>query len=173
MFGKNKKRKTSRFYKRKGKKEKSSKFLEISIILLTLLLLIYGFSFFKKISQSETTPIPTQNKELIFVRTQILNGSQKEGLAQKLADRLRDLRVDNIIYDVIQTGNFENLKPEQSFILDRAGDEEKADPSQIALLTAQALGMDKENVLCKKLENNYQEIALTIVIGNDYQRLFK
>jgi hypothetical protein len=175
MLGINKKRKTSRFYKRKARKQ-SSKLLEISIIFLTLLLLIYAFSFFKKISQSETTQKPTQSKEFIFVRTQILNGSQKEGLAQKLADRLRELKVDNIIYDVIQTGNFEYLKPKQSFILDRAGDVEKGNPSEIALLTAQALGIDKERVLCKKLENNYQEIALTIVIGSDtsdYQRFFK
>ena len=93
-----------------------------------------------------------------------------------MADRLRELKVDNIIYDVIQTGNFEYLKPKQSFILDRAGDVEKGNPSEIALLTAQALGIDKERVLCKKLENNYQEIALTIVIGSDtsdYQRFFK
>jgi hypothetical protein len=170
-----KKSKAHRFYRRKEKR-RSSKLLEVSIVFLTILLLIYAFSFFKKISQSETIPKPTQSRESIFVRTQILNGSQKEGLAQKLADRLRELKVDNIIYDIIQTGNFEYLKPKQSFILDRAGDEEKGNPSEIALLTAQALGINKENVLCKKLENNYQDIALTIVIGRDsseYQRLFK
>lgn len=174
-----KKSKAHRFYRRE-KKKRSSKLLEISIVFLTVLLLIYAFSFFKKVSQSETSLKPAQDKESIFVRTQILNGSQKEGLADSLARRLRGLRVDNIIYDVIETGNFEYLKPEQSFILDRAVDEEKVNlktqtpcPSEIALQTAQALGIDKENVLCKKLENNYQEIELTIVIGNDYPRLFK
>lgn len=154
--------------------------MEVSIIFLTILFLIYAFSFFKKVSQSETSLKPAQGKESIFVRTQILNGSQKEGLTDSLAHRLRGLRVNNIFYDVIETGNFEYLKPEQSFILDRGVDEEKTNlktqtvcPSEIAFLTAQALGIDKENVLCKKLENNYQEIELTIVIGNDYQRLFK
>jgi len=154
--------------------------LEISIVFLTVLLLIYAFSFFKKVSQSETSLKPAQGKESIFVRTQILNGSQKEGLADSLARRLRGLRVNNIFYDVIETGNFEYLKPEQSFILDRAVDEEKANlktqtpcPSEIALQTAQALGINKKNVLCKKLENNYQEIELTIVIGKDHERLFK
>jgi hypothetical protein len=174
-----KKSKTHRFY-RKREKKRSSKFLEVAIVFLTILLLIYAFSFFKKISQSEAKLEPTQGKESIFVRTQILNGSQREGLADSLARRLKGLRVDNIIYDVIETGNFEYLKPEQSFILDRGVDEEKTNlktqtpcPSEIALQTAFALGIDKENVLCKKLENNYQEIELTIVIGNDYQRLFK
>jgi hypothetical protein len=174
-----KKSKAHRFY-RKREKKRSSKFLEVSIIFLTILFLIYAFSFFKKVSQSETSLKPAQGKESIFVRTQILNGSQKEGLADSLAHKLRGLRVNNIFYDVIETGNFEYLKPEQSFILDRGVDEEKTNlktqtvcPSEIAFLTAQALGIDKENVLCKKLENNYQEIELTIVIGNDYQRLFK
>ena len=140
---------------------------------MTFLLLIYGFSFLKKISQSEETLEASQGEDLLFVRTQILNGCQKERLAQRLADRLRRLRVGNIAYDVIEIGNFEYSKAEQSLILDRTVEEEETSPSEIALLTAQALGIDKENVLCKKLKNNYQKIALTIVIGNDYQRLFK
>ena len=144
--------------------------MEISLVLVTVLILIYGFSFFKKISQSEATLRSTHDEELVSVRIQILNGSHKEGLAQSLADRLRGLKMDNIIYDIIQIGNIDYSKAEQSFILDRTADEEEANPSEIALLTARALGIDKENVICKKLKNNYQEIELTIVIGNDYQR---
>jgi hypothetical protein len=172
MFRKKKKRKFGKFYKRKEKKQKSSKFLELFIVFLTFLLLIYGFSFFKKISQGETTVRLTQGEEPIFVRTQILNWSQKEGLAQRLADKLREMRVGNIIYNIVQVGNLEHSKAEQSFIMDRTTEEE-ANPSEIALLTAFALGIDKENVICKKLENNYQEIELTLVIGKDHQRLFK
>lgn len=97
-------------------------------------------------------------------------------MAEKLADRLKGLRVENIIYDVIDTGNFEYSKADstmQSFLLDRTQNEEKAGPSEVALLTAQVLGIGKDNVIRKKLENNYQEIELTIVIGSDYQRLLK
>ena len=171
MLRKSKKRKVHRFY-RKRKKQKSSKFLEASIILVALLILIYGFSSFKKISQSEETAAPNQDEDLIFVRTQILNGCQKEGLARRLAEGLGGLKVSNIVYDVIETGNFEYSKAEQSFILDRTAEEKEASPSKIALLTAQALGIDKENVLCKELKNNYREIELTIVIGRDHERLF-
>jgi hypothetical protein len=171
MFRKNKKRKSRRFY-RKKKREESSKLLEISIVFLALLILIYGFSFIKKLSQNEKTLEASQDKDLLFVRTQILNGCQKEGLAKKLADRLRGLRVGNIVYDVIQTGNSEYSKTDQSFILDRTV-KEGANPSEIALLTAQALGIDPESVLGKGLKDNYEEIALTIVIGNDYHRLFE
>lgn len=139
---------------------------------MTLLLLIYGFSFFRKISQSAATLKLTQGEEPISVRTQILNWSQEEGLAQRLADKLREVRVGNIIYDVIQVGNLEHSKAEQSFILDRTAEEE-ANPSRIALLTAQTLGIDKENVVCKKLKDNYQHIELTLIVGRDHQKLFE
>jgi hypothetical protein len=171
MFRKSKKRKVRRFY-RKRKKQKSSKVLEASIILVALLILIYGFSSFKKISQSEEIAAPNQDEDLIFVRTQVLNGCQKEGLSQRLAEKMRGLRVGNIVYDVIEMGNFEYSMAEQSLILDRTAEEKEASPSKIALLTARALGIDKKNVLCKELKNNYQEIELTIVIGRDHERLF-
>ena len=171
MFRKSKKRKVHRFY-RKRKKQKSSRILEASIILVAFLILIYGFSFFKKISQSEETAALSQDEDFLFVRTQILNGSQEKGLAQRLAEGLRGLRVSNVVYDVVEIGNFEYSEAEQSFILDRTSDEKEASPSKIALLTALALGIDKENVLCKELKDNYQEIELTIVIGRDHERLF-
>ncbi len=172
MLRKSKTRKVRRFYRKKGKK-KSSKVLEISIIFLTLLLLIYGLSFLKKISESGEPPRLTKDDELILVRIQILNGAQNEGLSQKLADRLKELKVNNIVYDVIQIGDSEYLRPEQSFILDRTVPKEEADPSEIALLTAEALRIDQENVLGKKLKNNYEDIALTIVIGEDYPHLLE
>jgi hypothetical protein len=170
MFRKSKKRKTQRFY-RKRKKRQSSKVLEVSIILVAFLILVFGFSFFKKIGQIEEAPGLSQEDDLIFVRTQILNGCQKEGLAQRLAEGLRGLRVGNIVYDIIEIGNFEYSKAEQSFILDRRAGEEETSPSKIAFLTAEALGIDKQNVLCKELKDNYKEIELTIVIGGDHERL--
>ncbi len=146
--------------------------MEASIILVAFLILIFGFSSFKKISQSEETSAPNQDEDLVFVRTQILNGCQKGGLARHLAEGLARLRVSNVFYDVIEIGNFEYSEAHQSFILDRSTDCKEAGPSKIALLTAQALGIDKENVLCKELKDNYQEIELTVVIGRDHQRLF-
>jgi len=171
MFRKSKKRKVHRFY-RKRKKQKSSKVLEASIVLVAFLILIYGFSFFKKVSQSEETSVSSQDEDLVFVRTQILNGCQKEGLAQSWSDGLRGLRVSNMVYDVIEIGNFEHSETERSFILDRTAHEKEAGPSKMAFLTAGALGIDKENVLCKELKDNYQEIELTIVIGRDHEGLF-
>ena len=159
-----------------------SKLLEISIVFLTLLILMYTFSFYKKLNQPEAK----EQKNLVFVRTQILNGCQKsagvnhtvhtsgsigENVAQRLAERLKRLKVNNIMYQIVEIGKLEDSVIRESLILDRLGGQKKGAPSEVALLTAEALGIRQRNVICKKLENNYQGISLTIVIGDDWKIL--
>ncbi len=146
-----------------------SKLVEFSIVFLTLFLLIYAFSFYRKLSQAEAK----EQKDLVFVRTQILNGCQKtaesvgESVAQRVAERLKRMQVNDIVYQIVEIGELEGFTPKESLILDRLGDQKTGTPSEVALLTAEALGIHQRNVICKKLENNYQAISLTIVIGDD------
>jgi len=180
MFKKGKRRKTYRYYRRRRERKPSlrtfltSKFLETSIFLLTLFLLLYAFSFYLKQSQ----PRAEQREGLILVRTQILNGirtpagSEEKDLAQKLAKRLKRLRVNNLVYEVVEIGKLVEFEPKESLILDRKGDKRRGCPSELALLTAKALGISSQNVICKELDNNYRDIALTIVIGTDYRIFF-
>jgi len=188
MFKKDKRRKTYRYYRRKRRKKVGlraylgSRLVEISIVFLTLLLLMYAFSFYRKLSQPEAK----EQKKLIFARTQILNGCQKstgvnhtvhtagsigEDVAQRLAQRLKRLKVNDIVYQIVEIGKLEDSVIRESLILDRLGDQKKGLPSEVALLTAEALGIRQRNVICKKLENNYQGISLTIVIGDDWEIL--
>jgi len=166
-----------------------SKLLEISIVFLTLLILMYTFSFYKKLNQPEASEFGSCGKEqknLVFARTQILNGCQRSagvnhtvhtaksmggGVAQRLAERLKRLRVNNIVYQIVEIEKLEDSVIRESLILDRLGDQKKGAPSEVALLTAEALGIPQRNVICKKLENNYQGISLTIVIGDDWEIL--
>jgi len=151
----------------------SCKLLEISIVFLSLLLLIYAFSFYRKLSQPEAK----EQKNLIFTRTQILNGCQRcegsmgEDVAQKVAQRLKKMKVDNIVYQIVEIGKLEDSALRESLILDRSGDQKKQTPSEVALLTAEALGISQRNVIYKKLESNYRGISLTIVIGDDWEIL--
>ena len=137
-----------------------SKLVELSIVFLTLLVLIYAFSFYRKLSQAEAN----EQKNLIFVRTQILNGCQNEGVAQRVKERLRSLKVNNMVYQIVEIVELEDFSPGESLILDRLGDQKRGMPSEVALLTAEALGIHPRNVICKKLDNNYQRISLIIVI---------
>lgn len=173
MSKKSKRRKVYRYYRRKRPKKSglrtyvSSKLLEICIVLLAVVLLIYGFSFYRKLSQTEAK----EQENLVLARAQILNACGKKDLAHKVARRLRRMKVDNIVYQITEVEKLEDSAPEESLILDRLGDEENETPSEVALLTAGALGIHERNVICKRLEDNYRGISLTIVIGGDGEML--
>jgi hypothetical protein len=193
MFKKDRRRKSYRFYRR-GKRKKfgfwanlGSKFLWVSIVFLTILILIYAFSFYQKLSQPEAK----EQKNPVLVRVQILNGCSNstvlkgEDVALKLAKRLEQLsagsigKVNNMVYEIVEIEKcdfgsigVEDSLAKESLILDRLGDEKNSSPSEVALLTAQALGISRQNVITKKLKNNYQDISLTIWIGDDYKILF-
>lgn len=92
-------------------------------------------------------------------------------MAQKVAQRLKKMKVDNIVYQIVEIGKLEDSALRQSLILDRSGDQKKQTPSEVALLTAEALGISQRNVIYKKLESNYRGISLTIVIGDDWEIL--
>ena len=179
-MSKNRKRtKVYRYYRRKRRKKGGlraylgSKLVEISIVFLSLLLLIYAFSLYIKLSQPEAK----EQKHLVFVRTQILNGCQKsagsmgEGVARRVAERLKRMKVNNMVYQIVEIGDLKDAAPRESLILDRLGDQKKGALSEVAFLTAEALGIPQRNVIYKKLENNYQGISLTIVIGDDWEIL--
>jgi len=186
-MSKNKKRaKVYRYYHRKRKKKVgwrtylSSKLVEICIVFLVLLLLMFGFSFYRKLSRPEASEFGASGKEqkkLIFARAQILNVCQKsegfleEDVAQKVAERLKRMKVDNIVYQIVEIGKLKDSSPKESLILDRLGDQKRQTPSEVAFLTAEALGIRPRNVIYKKLKDNYQEISLTIVIGQDWKIL--
>lgn len=141
----------------------SSKLLEISIVFLSVLLGLFVFSFCKKLSQPEAK----EQGSLVLARTQILNGCQKGDVAQKVAERLNRIKVNNVRYQITEIKKLKDSAPKESLILDRLGDQKKGGPSEVALLTAEALGIDSQNVIYKKLDDNYREISLTIVIGTD------
>lgn len=185
MFKKDKRRKAYRYYRR-GKRKKfgfwakvGSKFLWACIVFLTIILLLYAFSFYQKLSQPEVK----EPRKPILARVQILNGSsepKRDDLAQKLAKRLGQLKADNIMsYEIVEIEKcdfkamgLEDSLANESLILDRIGGRKDGLPSEVALVTAKALGIPSQNVISKKLKNNYQDISLTILIGDDYKTLF-
>ena len=190
MFWKRKKR-THRYYRRTKRikvnfwSKLSSKFLWFAIAFLTVLLLVYVFSFYRKLSQPEASEFYIAGKEpgkQISARVQILNGCSSESMggeiAQKIAKRLKQLKSDRLEYEIVEVGKYdfgtfglEDSLANESMILDRTNGEKDNTPSEIALITARALGIKTQNVICKKLEHNYRDITLSILIGNDYKTL--
>ncbi len=144
-----------------------SKLVSLSILLLTVVLVVYGLSLFTKLRRP---PIQRQ-EELVFSRTQILNASHREEAVKQVTERLNRMRADNVAHQIVEVEELEAFLSGESMILDRSTDAGGKTPSRLALLTAQALGIPARNVVRKQLKDNYQGISLTIVIGNDWQVL--
>lgn len=166
-----KRKKSYRYYRRRRLKKTSlkkylgSKLIEIFLVLAAIFVAIYAFSLFKKLHQ----PTVKQQEDLVFARTQILNASlNSEDAVKVVLERLKEMKANNIAHHIVEIGNLEAFSGKESMILDRTGDKGRKKPSQVALLTAQVLGIPAENVVFKELEDNYQGISLTIVIGSDW-----
>lgn len=174
MSRETKRKKNFRYYRRRRLKKTSlrkylsSKLVEFSIVLLVVILSVYAFSLFKKLHQ----PTVKQQEDLVFTRTQILNTSHRDNAVKAVIERLKGMKSNNIAHQIVEVDDLETSGPKESMILDRMGDQKGKKPSQIALLTAEALGIQARNVICKELEDNYQGISLTIVIGDDWKVLF-
>ena len=189
MFGKNKKR-THRYYRR-SKRIKvnfwyklSSKLLWVTITFLAILFFLYAFSFYQKLKQPEASEYNSPASDpgkLVSARVQILNActtSKDPELAQKMARKLELFKPSRIRYEVVNIGKCDFASAElegslvkESMIIDRTKSEKDGSPSEIALLTAGALGIKPVNVVCRKLKDNYQNVTLTLLIGNDYRTL--
>jgi hypothetical protein len=190
MFGKNK-RKTHRYYRRSKRIKVNfwyklgSKLLWFTIAFLAILLLVYVFSFYKKLSQPEASEFGSlagERGKLVSARVQILNActrSKDPELAQKIAGKVEQLKTGSIRYEVVDIGKcdfssfgLEDSLVNESMIIDRTDEGKDGSPSEIALLTAETLGIKSINVVCRKLKDNYQDVTLTVLIGNDYKTLF-
>jgi hypothetical protein len=189
MFGKNKRR-THRYYRRSRRirvnfwTKIGSKLLWFTIAFLTILLLIYAFSFYKKLSQPEASEFgsPADDPGKLFsARVQILNGcttSKDPELAQKMARKLELFKTSRIRYEVVDvekcdfaSAGLEDSLANESMIIDRTEAGKDGSPSEIAFLTARGLGIKPVNVICRKLKDNYEDVTLTVLIGNDYRTL--
>ncbi len=169
-----KRKKNYKYYRRRRLKKTSlrkylgSKLVSISIILLSLLLVVYTVSLLKELRR----PMVKRQEDLVFSRTQILNASHRQNLVKLVTERLQGMRANNVAHQIVEVGELEAFDGGESMILDRLGGKGDKTPSQVALLTAEALGIPARNVVCKELRDNYRGISLTIVIGSDWEVLF-
>ncbi len=156
------KAKTRKYYKRgKTQKKSGTKFLNLFIFILGLVVVVYTFSFVKRLTQTEAVGSP----EPILVRIEVLNGCGVKGAAQKVGDFLREKKFQQVYFDVRGVENFSSSSVSKTMIWDRAGD------LKLAQMVADELGID--NILQKPMEKNYEDVKVTLILGSDYQKIFK
>ncbi|MCJ7507645.1 MAG: LytR C-terminal domain-containing protein [candidate division Zixibacteria bacterium] len=159
-----KKSESAHFYKRREKR-KSREVKDWIIILLTLIVVVYALSLASHLTLNKAQGSGTE--EPTYLRVQILNGCKQSGLAEKIRDQLISRRWEEFAFDVVDVGNFGDSTISQTLILDRKGQDKRA------FEVADILGIKKENVFLKRLEDNYLDIDLSIVLGADYSQIFK
>lgn len=102
------------------------------------------------------------------VTVQVLNGCGVRGAAESLAEAL--LPGDgSLMYDIIEKADAKIGAFNRTVIVDRRGSTSSAGRlSDEALMVADRLGIDSEDVILLRLEDNILDIDVTVIAGSDY-----
>jgi hypothetical protein len=162
MFRRKKTEKSYRFYRKKSKRKKSFKFLDLGIAILGLLTVLFVLSSVRRLTQTQaegslrTTPL----------RLQVLNASGSK-LDPEVMKLLNDIDIGTYYLLVVEQKDFSDSPYKETLLLDRKGEK------RIAKQLGEKLGLKRENVLSQKLEDNYLNISFTLILGQDYQKLLE
>ena len=104
------------------------------------------------------------------VTLQVLNGCGVKGAAETLADAL--LPGDgSLLYDVIEKADARLGAFERTLVVDRRGSElSPEDYSAKALMVARRMGIENEDIILLRLEDNILDIDVTVIAGTDFGR---
>jgi hypothetical protein len=141
-------------------KSKSTKYLEIAIVVTFFVVLVYVGSMTVRITTGVSKTIENASHT---VRLQVLNGCGIPGAANVIADKLTGYKDNELEIKIVDTDNFDVRKVSETFIISRLEDKSTAQ------LLAQKIGLDPSEVTYKTLENNYRHVSATLVLGEDYK----
>lgn len=136
--------------------------MDLGIAFLGLLIILFVLSSAKRLTQTQAEG----SLRTIPLRVQVLNSSGKRispGFAQFLEEKI----FSPYYLVIVEQKDLPDSLVKESLLLDRMG-EEKA-----ALLIGEKIGLKKKNILTQQLENNYLNIGYTLILGQDYQKVFK
>lgn len=135
---------------------------EALLVVLFVAVMIYGYSFAKKITWgAEETSAGPQS----FVRVQVLNGCGVAGAASAVADLLVGDKNTPYHFDIVDQGNFATFDVRETIVLGRG---ESMDPARAA---ARVLGLSKDRVIDQPLSDNFMDIEVTVLLGQDFEAL--
>ncbi len=135
-------------------------FLNVSIFVLTAVIVYMSYSIYIKLSHRSSSAKDQYNGQAPsdIIQVEVLNGSGISGVADKFTEYLRGKGVD-----IVKIGNYISNDLSESLVIDRTGNMSNA------YKVARALGIKNENVI-QQLNKDYF-LDVTIVIGRDYFNL--
>ena len=102
---------------------------------------------------------------LYQVNLQVVDGCRPAGAAKAIADRLAVFADSDISIRVVEIDSFERQPVAESFVVSREENMSAAEK------LATKIGLDPSTVDYRPLENNSEQISVTLVIGDDYERI--
>jgi hypothetical protein len=151
-----------RFYRKRSKTKQGGRFVDLGIAFLGLLIILFVLSSAKRLTQTQAEG----SLRTIPLRVQVLNSSGKR-ISPDFSQFLEKKKISPYYLVIVEQKDLPDSLVKESLLLDRMG-EEKA-----ALLIGEKIGLKKKNILTRQLENNYLNISYTLILGQDYQKIFK
>ncbi len=164
VFKKKKKSRVYRFYRPTPPQKSGAKKIDYAIFILILMLGCFGISLAKKWGEEKKGS--SDIYEQATVRIQILNASGNPYMAETSAKQLLSMIDSPLKFEVVEKGNYGAFKLPQSMIVYLKLEEE-----ELAYLVGDWLGINRDNVLFQKVEDNYLDIQMKLIVGRDFQFL--
>ena len=148
--------------KRTDKKLLFNRILNYSLLALAAITVIFVASLFIKITNGVAKTVETPEQ---IIRLQLANGSSEITAIDEVEKFMNNYKDDKIDLLVVEKREFTKREIARSFIVSRTKDKTSAEN------LAKKLGLETDNITYKPLENNYNQVSVTLVLGNDYQDL--
>ena len=135
-------------------------FQNISILILSIVILYLGYSILISLKVFESQPQKeNSDKHTQIIQVEVLNGCGVVDIADKFTDKLRKYN-----FDVVNTANYRSFEIDKSIVIDRSGNMKNAE------YLAGVIGLDRKRVIQQKNKNYFLDV--TLIVGKDYRKLF-
>jgi hypothetical protein len=146
----------------RSRRWKVLRFAEILVGLAFLGVLVYVAIFAVRVTKGVSRDVTRPGT---LVRLQILNGCGINGLAAEIGKKLNGYTAPGLEVRVVDADNFDVRRVTKSFVISRTED------IAAAMLLAQHLGLNPEEVITQPLDKNIHRVSATLVLGDDYGML--
>ena len=150
--------------RRSPQPRKNSRLLEMAIVTILALVIIYGASFAIRITHGLSRTVDSPD---YVIRLQILNGCGVDGAASRVSAKLAQVIKLPLEVNVVDVGDFNSYRVKSSFLISRTKD------LTPARKLAEQIGCEKDNIIFEPFENNYRSITVTLVLGEDFENIFR
>jgi hypothetical protein len=100
------------------------------------------------------------------LRIQLLNASGSR-IEPEVIEQLKKKNMGTYCLTIVELKDFNDSPIKETLLLDRKKDR------RLARLVGEKLGVKRANIESQELEDNYLDIDYTLILGQDYHKLFK